>query len=115
RMFKSLAMELEIPIILIAQPRKLTNVNKPMNYWDLKDSAAIPADADTLCILHRDRTTHKEGNAPGDLTNTVKQAFKTESFKSETLFIVDAGRYTAGGSVNLIMEGNKHLFKEIKE
>jgi replicative DNA helicase len=52
--FKNLAMELEIPIILIAQPRKLQQ-NQIMSPWDLKGSVDIYSDADTIIMLHREQ------------------------------------------------------------
>lgn len=92
RRFKELAMDMNIPIILIAQPRKLTG-DKPMNYWDLRDSSSIPADADILCILHRGR--RDDGG-----------------FKTETKFIVDAGRHTKGGRAILNYEEGFYRFNE---
>jgi len=100
KMFKTLATQLEIPIILVAQPRKLTG-DKPMNYWDFKDSSAIPADADVLCIMHRQRI-EEEGEG-------------REAFRSETLFRVDAGRLTAGGQTFLWLDGPGHKFRRITE
>jgi twinkle protein len=52
--FKNLAMELEIPIVLIAQPRKLQE-NRIMSPWDLKGSVDIYSDADSIVMLHREQ------------------------------------------------------------
>ena len=90
--FKNLAMELDIPIIVVAQPRKLKG-NTPMNYWDFKDSAAIPADADILCVMHRKRLDEV-------------------AFSENVLFRVDAGRFTAGGSTELRFLGPQHIMVE---
>lgn len=52
--FKFLAEEMEIPVILIAQPRKI-QPDTIMTAMDLKDSASIFSDCDHLIILHRNR------------------------------------------------------------
>lgn len=108
--FKTLAMEMDIPLILIAQPRKLKNSNKPMNYWDLKDSSAIPADADVLCVLHRNRIM--EVDAEGVMRKVQLAGDVNQSFESKTLFRVDAGRMIAGGQTFIDYEGGMHKFFE---
>lgn len=90
--FKNLSMELDIPIVVVAQPRKLSKVG-PMNYWDYKDSSAIAADADILCILHRERV-------------------KEQAFANEMLFRVDAGRFTKGGQTELFFDGEAHMIRD---
>ena len=104
RMFKTLAMEMDIPILVVAQPRKMnTNAKgqqRPMNYWDFKDSAAIPADADILCILHRDR---------------IIGLGAEEAFEDDMLFRVDASRFTPGGSTILKFDGEGHrIIEEVR-
>jgi twinkle protein len=98
RQFKLLAEELRIPIILIAQPRKLQNSNKKPTIHDLRDSSAIGQDADTVLIVHRDRI---EGNTPegGDVKDDMAL------FSPIAQVIVDASRYHAGGKVELYYDG----------
>lgn len=91
RNFKLLAEELKIPIILIAHPRKIAKKTSRMTFDDLKDSASIAADADTICILHRDRLPQDESG--GDL------------FDTKTEIIIDASRYSSGGSTTLHFNG----------
>ena len=93
-----LAEELEIPIILIAQPRKIER-NGIMGIEDLKDSASIGADADQVIILYREKTKAHEGG---------------QSFKPETLVRVDASRYHPGGETILVFDGSTGCFAEME-
>ncbi len=98
RSFKLLAEELEIPVILIAQPRKIER-NGIMGIEDLKDSSSIGADADQVIILYREKTKANEG--------------EQSSFKTETLVRVDASRYHPGGETLLHFDGGRGVFSEI--
>lgn len=98
RSFKLLAEELEIPIILIAQPRKIER-NSIMGIEDLKDSSSIGADADQVIILYREKTRAAEGGE--------------SSFKSETLVRVDASRYRPGGETLLYFDGATGTYTEL--
>jgi twinkle protein len=104
--FKFLAEELEIPIILIAQPRKL-QADSIMTAMDLKDSSSIYSDCDHLILLHR---TRKVTNAR-DLQGGA--ALQTESFDPMTLVRVEASRYNAGGETVLFYHGEYSCFDEI--
>jgi hypothetical protein len=95
--FKFLAEEFEIPVILIAQPRKIQE-DKIMTAMDLKDSSSIYSDCDHLIILHRAR---KKGSN-GELVN--------EAFKPETLVRVEASRYNSGGECLLYYHGDYSRF-----
>ncbi len=98
--FKFLAEELEIPIILIAQPRKI-QANSIMTAMDLKDSSSIFSDCDHLIILHRAR---KKGNG-GELA--------TESYDPATLVRIEASRYNSGGECLLYYHGEYSRFDEM--
>ncbi|WP_028895388.1 DnaB-like helicase C-terminal domain-containing protein [Syntrophorhabdus aromaticivorans] len=98
RSFKLLAEELEIPIILIAQPRKIQR-NGIMGIEDLKDSSSIGADSDQVIILYREKTKATEGGEA--------------SFKPETLIRVDASRYKPGGETLLYFDGATGTYAEI--
>jgi twinkle protein len=56
--FKLLAEELEIPVLLIAEPRKV-NTDRMMTMEDIRDSAAVAQDADDIICLHRERVGSK--------------------------------------------------------
>lgn len=101
RSFKLLAEELHIPLILIAQPRKIED-GAVMTMNDLKDSSSIGADSDQVIILWRKKTK-------GSLT-TQHDA----SFEPKTLVRVDASRYTAGGDTVLYCKGEYSQFAELE-
>ena len=102
--FKFLATELETPIILIAQPRKIQE-GKIMGAMDLKDSSSIYSDCDHLIILHRDRMTGLNG---GDVTEDMET--QERSFSPVTLCRVEASRYGAGGETLLYYHGEYSRF-----
>ncbi len=100
RGFKLLAEELHIPLILIAQPRKVED-GTIMTMNDLKDSSSIGADSDQVIILWREKTK-------SNMSNPAQEA----SFKPKTLVRVDASRYTAGGDTMLYFKGEYSKFTE---
>lgn len=95
--FKLLAEELQVPIMLIAQPRKVAE-DKVVGIEDLKDSSAIGADADQVIVLYRKKTKSKDGNSEA-------------AFGPETLVRVDASRFKAGGETLLCFQGDKGIFE----
>jgi len=97
--FKLLAEEMQIPIMLIAQPRK-TAENQVMGMMDLKDSASIGADSDSIIILYRKKMKSEHGTAEA-------------SYEPLTLVRVDASRYRSGGETLLYFDGAKSTFKEV--
>lgn len=99
--FKMLAEELSVPIVLIAQPRKI-NEDRVMSMDDLKDSSSIGADADTVVILYRKKATS---------TNGASEI----SFMPETLVRVDASRFHAGGETVLMFKGETGVFSELAQ
>ena len=105
--FKFLAEELEIPIILIAQPRKI-QPGAIMTAMDLKDSISIYSDCDHLIILHRIRKASEGGE--------VKEGMDTqeEAFDPITLVRVEASRYNPGGEALLHFYGEFSFFDEVK-
>jgi twinkle protein len=103
--FKFLAEELEIPIILIAQPRKI-QADSIMTAVDLKDSSSIFSDCDHLIILHRKRkaSSGKRG-----------EALQTEAYDPVTLVRIEASRYNAGGECLLYYHGEYSRFDPMTE
>lgn len=104
--FKFLAEEMEIPIILIAQPRKI-QPGSIMTAQDLKDSSSIFSDCDHLIILHRERigSTGKEAKE-GNLHD--------QAYDPVTLVRVEASRYGPGGEGLLYFRGECSHFEETK-
>ncbi|MEI8172706.1 MAG: DnaB-like helicase C-terminal domain-containing protein [Deltaproteobacteria bacterium] len=101
--FKFLAEELEIPIILIAQPRKI-QADSIMTAMDLKDSSSIFSDCDHLIILHRARRA----------SNGKKGAtLQTEAYDPVTMVRIEASRYNGGGECLLYYHGEYSRFDEM--
>src|SRR6056297_3466307 len=102
RSIKSLARELQIPIICLSQVGRQSE-GKPPTLADLRESGSIEQDADVVLFLHREREDNRDsregnaGNVETDLVvakqrngpvGTVKLAFlpsytKFESFSHE--------------------------------
>jgi len=99
-MFKDIAMDLNIPFLLLSQPRKLNTESDP-TYDSLKGSAAIPADSDLVILMHRRRIIEA-----GDIE---------ERYEPITKIIIDKSRFSSGGSTKLEMIGNKSKFVEVKK
>lgn len=106
--FKFLAEEMEIPIILIAQPRKL-QPDSIMTAMDLKDSSAIFSDCDHLILLHRQRIGGSKATLEG------KQPPHNQSYDPVTLVRVEASRYNPGGEALLYFHGEYSRFDLIEE
>jgi KaiC/GvpD/RAD55 family RecA-like ATPase len=98
--FKLLAEEMQIPIMLIAQPRKIAE-GQIMGMMDLKDSASIGADSDQVIILYRKKMKSGDGTAEA-------------SYEPLTLVRVDASRYRAGGETLLYFDGARSIFREME-
>jgi replicative DNA helicase len=61
RSLKSLARELDIPVVVLSQVKRETEGKKP-NLADLRESGSIEQDADLVMFLHRDRMGEDGGN-----------------------------------------------------
>ena len=71
RSLKSLARELQIPVVVLSQVRRDVEGKAP-GLADLRESGAIEQDADVVMFLHRDRATSQ------DLEKTKDAAIPTE-------------------------------------
>jgi archaellum biogenesis ATPase FlaH len=107
--FKLLAMELEIPVILIAQPRKL-EPGKVMTNWDLKDSVDIFSDADQIILLHRELI----GGTNDRVAIAGAERGAVNNLDPKTLIRIGKSRHMASTDTLLYFEGDKHRFREIK-
>jgi 5S rRNA maturation endonuclease (ribonuclease M5) len=92
--FKLLAEELGIPILLIARPRK-TN-RRIITNQDLKDSADIEGDSDSVILLHREPMADVNENFVGE-----------GIFKPETLVRVSKARWGPGGDAHMQMDDKR--------
>jgi replicative DNA helicase len=95
-MFKDITMDLNIPFLLISQPRKLNSEDIP-TFDVLKGSSAIPQDADIVILIHRKRSRVEDGST---------------SYESKTYAVVDKSRFSSGGMVVLNFKGEKSRFEE---
>jgi replicative DNA helicase len=100
RALKSLALELDVPIILLSQLNRgvESRTDKRPNLSDLRESGALEQDADIVLLLYRDDYYNKEDSkAPGvaeiDIsknrsgsTGTIKLAFLHELTRFENLY-----------------------------
>jgi len=95
--FKDISLNLNIPMLLISQPRKMDNKTE-ITYDDLKGTSAIGADADEIILMMRRR---------------IREATSTnESLEPKTRIIIDKSRFSAGGTTYLEMLGSKSRFIE---
>jgi len=105
--FKLLASEVEIPILLIAQPRKM-GANVVMTGFDLKDSIDIYSDADQLIILFREQMAESKGSAA---VTEAQEGVRDDNKSPITLVRIGKGRYVASRDTLLYLEGERHYFR----
>lgn len=63
RSLKSLARELEVPVVVLSQVKRDAEQRAP-NLADLRESGSIEQDADVIMFLHREREQAKDGKSP---------------------------------------------------
>jgi replicative DNA helicase len=105
---KDLAMELGIPVVAIAQPRKL-DPGQIMTAWDLKDSVDVYSDADQILILHRQQlAASKDADSFSD--DPPEQVFSPY-----TLLRVYKSRFGTPRDIMLCLEGKHHFFRDLNK
>ena len=72
RSLKSLARELDIPIICLSQVGRQSEGKAP-NLADLRESGSIEQDADVVMFLHRQRETDRDMDHSSKVTNVVTE------------------------------------------
>ena len=109
--FKLLAEEMEIPIMTIAQPRKMQTGGRDriMTAEDIKYSSSIHADCDQMIILHRKRIASKAKDIGKDEFSAV-----AEALDPVTLVRIEAHRYGAGGETLLYFHGEYSRFDRVE-
>ena len=70
RSLKSLARELEIPVVVLSQVKRDAEGKEP-SLADLRESGSIEQDADVIMFLHRDRESSKEENVVAQDTKLI--------------------------------------------
>jgi archaellum biogenesis ATPase FlaH len=106
--FKLFALEHEIPLILIAQPRKL-EPGQVMTPWDLKDSVDIFSDADQIILLHRELVASLRD---GDAVTAAGRADQSDNLSPLTLVRLAKARHRASRDTLLYFVGAEHRFRE---
>jgi replicative DNA helicase len=103
---KELAIDLHIPIIAIAQPRKFDDETRMMTMNDLKDSSAIMNDSDSIILLYRKRIKT-------DIRDMSQAAAFMGNQSPYTLVRVEKARYAAGGECYLYFDGSRSTYREL--
>lgn len=107
KLLKDLAVELNIPIIAIAQPKKFDRDQRMMTTNDLAWSSAIEQDADTIIMLHRKPIK----------TELHEFGKKTTGFIGNqspfTMVRVAKARYAGGGETYLYFDGARSSYREL--
>jgi replicative DNA helicase len=91
RSLKSLARELEIPVISLSQVGRQSE-GKPPTLADLRESGSIEQDADVVLFLHRERGENKEKN--GENMKTELMVAKQRNGPVGTVELVFLPQYT---------------------
>ncbi len=103
--FKLLAEEAEIPIVVIAQPRKReSGGSEIMSAEDVRYSSAVHSDCDQMIILHRNRRVSKAREVGEGMTT------QDAAMEPVTLVRVEAHRYGPGGEALLYYKGAESRF-----
>jgi replicative DNA helicase len=97
RSLKSLARELDVPVVALSQVRRESEGKRP-TLADLRESGSIEQDADVVMFLHRERIADSDDDGPGNVetelivakqrngpVGTVKMAFIPKYTKFESL------------------------------
>jgi replicative DNA helicase len=110
-MFKDLVMDLNIPFILISQPRKMGQDDE-ITYEMLKGSSAIPADADEVILLNRRRQGSSKMGGEEKEKEKKDEGMWMDRLSPITEVILDKTRYAPGGIAKLKFLGEKSRFVE---
>lgn len=108
RGFKQLAMSLDIAIILVVQPKKVSEKASPGMY-DTLGSSSIIADADGMLTIWR-KPKHVSGEV---VTDGDLRTIEEDSFDPETLVRVPVSRYRAGGQAFMWFDGKVATLTEV--
>jgi replicative DNA helicase len=93
RSLKSLARELEIPIICLSQVGRQSEGKAP-NLADLRESGSIEQDADVVMFLHRERESNSEAGSDSTNMKTELIVAKQRNGPVGTIHIAFIPHYT---------------------
>jgi KaiC/GvpD/RAD55 family RecA-like ATPase/5S rRNA maturation endonuclease (ribonuclease M5) len=106
KMFKDLAMELGIIIVLIIQPNRVRE-GEIVAARNANGSSAIEKDVDVMIALHRNR----KAKIRADEFDGYMEA--DDNFDPQMLVRADLTRYAPGGVCTLMMDGAKSLVRSM--
>jgi replicative DNA helicase len=106
--FKLFAMEHQIPVVLVGQPRKL-EPGQVMTADDFAWSHTVRSDADRILILHRDTVAAARGSEAVAAVGVGA----TPNFSPITLVRLAKGRRVQERDALLYYEGAQHRFREL--
>jgi replicative DNA helicase len=93
RSLKSLARELEIPVVALSQVSRDTEGKRPM-LSNIRESGSIEQDADVVLFLHRDRNLEKDSTEAVSVIETELIVAKQRNGPVGTIQIAFVPRYT---------------------
>lgn len=105
---KELAVDLNIVMYQIAQPRKFDSGERIINENDVKDSAAIEQDSDVMILLWRPPVRT-------DIKDFGKSVGQKENKSPLTLVRVAKARYSPGGETMLYFHGDISTFRMLAD
>jgi twinkle protein len=105
KMFKDLAMELNIIILLIVQPNRVKD-GEIVAARNANGSSAIEKDVDCMIALHRNRIAKIKADDFAGFLET------DDNFEPAMLVRVDLSRYAPGGTCTLWMDGGRSTVRE---
>jgi ribosomal protein L37AE/L43A len=108
RSFKLFAMEHQIPVVLIGQPRKL-EPGQVMTADDFAWSHTVRSDADRILILHRDTVAAAKGSE----AVAAAAAGSTPNFSPITLVRLAKGRRVMERDALLLYVAGQYRFREL--
>jgi replicative DNA helicase len=106
QMFKSLAVELGIVLIVVTHPKK-TNHNRELDNDDLKDSSSMFQDADAVLLLHRPKMDSEIEEAESEEDDSIE-----EGVLSPLTFVKITARRKTGGRCKLVYIPEYSIFKD---
>lgn len=107
RTLKDLSVDLNIPIIAVAQPTKFDRAERIINENDVKGSSSIEQDSDVMLLMWRPTLRT-------DIKDFGKTLGQKQNMSPLTLFRAGKARYTPGGEVLLYFHGEVGKFRELE-
>ncbi len=104
---KDMATEFDVPIIAIAQPRKLER-GQIMTAWDLKDSVDLFSDADQVVILHRQQMAAEKD------TEIFEDQPAATLYSPFTLVRLAKSRFSGPQDALIYLDGPHHRFRDLE-